>query len=79
MAAELRAARCPVALIRAEQGFFPGTAGLITPAALASMREDLDVRSDLLLEGATHDTMMYEPFAAAAAGNIDAFLAALSS
>jgi pimeloyl-ACP methyl ester carboxylesterase len=58
---EMRAVRCPVALVRAAEGFFPGSRPLIPDATRDVMAEALDVRSEMALTGANHYTMMWPP------------------
>lgn len=59
---ELGAVRCPVALVRASEGFFPGSEPLIGAEMRDRMAAALDLRSDVLLEGANHYTMLWPPF-----------------
>ena len=61
-AEEMRAVRCPVALVRAAEGFFPGSRPLIPDATRDVMAEALDVRREMVLEGANHYTMMWPPY-----------------
>ena len=56
---ELRRVRCPVALVRASQGFFPGADPLVTEETRDALAWALDLRSDTLVEGATHYTMLW--------------------
>ena len=56
---EMRSIGSPVALVRASEGFFPGSAPLISDETRDAMAEVLDLRSDILLEGATHYTMLW--------------------
>ena len=65
---ELRGVRCPVALVRAGEGFFPGSRPLIPAATRDIMAGALDLRSEMVLEGANHYTMMWEPYASDWAG-----------
>lgn len=60
--AELRNVRCPVALVRAGEGFFPGGRPLIPDATRDVMVESLDLRSETVLPGATHYTMLWPPY-----------------
>ena len=62
-AEELRGVRCPVALVRAGEGFFPGSRPLIPDPTRDVMAEALDLRPEVVLPGATHYTMMWEPYA----------------
>ncbi len=59
---EMRAVRCPVALVRAAEGFFPGSRPLIPDATRDVMAEALDVRSEMVLPGANHYTMLWPPY-----------------
>jgi lipase len=58
-AEEMRGVECPVALVRASEGFFPGSDPVISGETRDAMAEVLDVRSDTLLEGANHYTMLW--------------------
>lgn len=60
-AEEMRGVGCPVALVRASEGFFPGSDPLISAEARDAMADALDLRSDTLLEGANHYTMLWPP------------------
>jgi pimeloyl-ACP methyl ester carboxylesterase len=73
-AGELRGVRSPVALVRPTAGFFPDAPPLISEEARATMGEVLDLRSDTVLDGATHYTMMFDPHAATVAHAIRDFL-----
>ena len=59
---EMRNVRCPVALVRASAGFFPGSAPIISDETRDAMAGVLDLRSDTLLEGATHYTMLWPEY-----------------
>ena len=59
---EMRAVRCPVALVRASEGFFPGSRPLIPDATRDVMAEALDLRSEAVLPGANHYTMLWPPY-----------------
>jgi lipase len=61
-AEEMRNIKCPVALVRASEGFFPGSDPVISDETRDAMAEVLDLRSETLLEGATHYTMLWSPF-----------------
>jgi lipase len=61
-AEEMRGVGCPVALVRAEEGFFPGSDPLISEEARDVMVEVLDVREEVLLEGANHYTMLWPKY-----------------
>ena len=56
---EMRGVACPVALVRASEGFFPGSAPLIPDATRDAMAGVLDLRSETLVEGANHYTMLW--------------------
>jgi lipase len=56
---ELGGVRCPVALVRASQGFFPGSDPLISDDTRDAMAGALDLRSDTRVEGVTHYTMLW--------------------
>jgi lipase len=62
-AAEMRDIQCPVALVRAAEGFFPNSKPLISDETRDVMAEALDLRSETLLPGANHYSMLFEPFA----------------
>ena len=62
-AEEMRGVACPVALVRAAEGFFPGSDPLIPDGTRDAMAAVLDLRSESVIEGATHYTMMWEPHA----------------
>jgi lipase len=61
-AEEMRGVTCPVALVRASQGFFPGTDPLISDEARDVMAEVLDIREEVVLEGANHYTMLWPEY-----------------
>jgi lipase len=61
-AEEMRGVGCPVALVRAGQGFFPGSDPLISDEARDVMTRVLDVREEVLLEDANHYTMMWPEY-----------------
>ncbi len=56
---EMRDVACPVALVRASEGFFPGSAPLIPDGTRDAMAGILDLRSEVLVEGANHYTMLW--------------------
>ena len=58
---ELRDVRCPVALVRAAGGFFPGSSPLIPDKTRDVMAGALDLRSEMVLPGANHYTMLWPP------------------
>ena len=59
----LRGVACPVVLARAAEAFFPGSDPLIPDGTRDTMAAVLDLRSESVIEGATHYTMMWEPHA----------------
>jgi lipase len=61
-AEEMRRVGCPVALVRASEGFFPGSDPIISDETRDAMAEVLDLRSDTLLEGANHYTMLWPAY-----------------
>jgi pimeloyl-ACP methyl ester carboxylesterase len=61
-AEELHDVDCPIALVRASQGFFPGSAPLISDEASDVMAGPLDIRTEVLLEGANHYTMLWPEY-----------------
>ena len=74
-AEEMRGIGCPVALVRAAEGFFPDTDPLVSDEARDVMAEVLDLRSERLLAGANHYTMLLsEEYARQIADVLDDFL-----
>jgi lipase len=64
--------RCPAALVRAAQGFAPGTPATFSEPMRARLAGRLDLRADLLVEGATHYSLLADPaHAATVAAAID--------
>jgi lipase len=61
-AEEMRGVDCPVALVRASQGFFPGSDPLISDEMRDVMAAALDIRTEILLEGANHYTMLWPEY-----------------
>jgi lipase len=61
-AEEMRGVTCPVALVRASQGFFPDSDPLISDETRDVMAELLDLRTEVLLEGANHYTMLWPEY-----------------
>jgi lipase len=61
-AEEMRNVGCPVALVRASEGFFPGSDPLISGETRDAMDGVLDLRSDTLVEGANHYTMLWPEY-----------------
>jgi lipase len=62
-AQEMGGVGCPVALVRASQGFFPGSAPLISDEARDVMAGSLDIREEVLVQGANHYTMLWPDYA----------------
>jgi lipase len=60
-AAEMSGVACPVALVRAAEGFFPGSDPLISDETRDTMAASLDLRAETALEGANHYTMLWPP------------------
>jgi len=61
-AEEMRGVGCPVALVRASQGFFPGSEPLISDEVSEVMAGPLDIRTEVLLEGANHYSMLWPEY-----------------
>jgi len=61
-AEEMRGVTCPVALVRASQGFFPGSDPLISDQTRDMMAGPLDIREEIVLEGANHYTMLWPEY-----------------
>jgi lipase len=61
-AQEMSGVGCPVALVRASQGFFPGTDPLISDEARDVMAGSLDIREEVVVEGANHYTMLWPDY-----------------
>jgi lipase len=59
---EMRAVGCPVALVRVSEGFFPGSRPLIPDATRDVMAEALGLRSEMVLPGANHYTMLWPEY-----------------
>jgi pimeloyl-ACP methyl ester carboxylesterase len=62
-AVEMQSVGRPVALVRASEGFFPGSDPLITEETRDMMAGPLGIRTEILLKGANHYTMLWEPHA----------------
>jgi pimeloyl-ACP methyl ester carboxylesterase len=73
-AAVLKGIECPIALVRAAEGFFPGSKPLIPDETRNTMAKALDLRLERLLSGANHYTMLFQGFGKEIAGIIDDFL-----
>ncbi|QYJ16743.1 2-succinyl-6-hydroxy-2, 4-cyclohexadiene-1-carboxylate synthase [Rubrobacter xylanophilus DSM 9941] len=58
---ELEEVRRPVALVRAAEGFFPGSEPLIPDEVRDAMAGALDVRHEILAEDANHYTLLLDP------------------
>ena len=61
-AEEMRGVDCPVALVRASQGFFPGSDPLISDETRDMMAGPLDIRMEIVLAGANHYTMLWPEY-----------------
>jgi pimeloyl-ACP methyl ester carboxylesterase len=61
-AEELSGIACPVALVRASQGFFSGSDPLISDEVSDVMVQVLDVRTEILVEGANHYSMLWPEY-----------------
>jgi lipase len=61
-AEEMRNVECPSALVRASEGFFPGSDPVISDETRDAMAEVLDLRSETILEGANHYTMLWPEY-----------------
>jgi lipase len=59
---EMHSLRCPVILVRASEGFFPGGTPVISDETRDAMARVLDIRSEILLEGANHYTMLWQEY-----------------
>jgi len=73
-AAVLKGVGCPAALVRAAEGFFPGSKPLIPDTTRNAIAEALDLRLERLLPGANHYTMLFYEFGPQVADTIDDFL-----
>jgi pimeloyl-ACP methyl ester carboxylesterase len=73
-AAVLGGIGCPVALVRAAEGFFPGSEPLISDEARDAMAGALDLRLERRLTGANHYTMLFFESARQIASTIDDLL-----
>jgi pimeloyl-ACP methyl ester carboxylesterase len=73
-AAALEDVGCPIALVRAAEGFFPGSEPLVSDEARNVMAKALDLRSEVFLSGANHYTMLFENYGQQVANIIDDFL-----
>src|SRR5215210_1000743 len=61
-AEEMRRVGCPAVLVRASQGFFPGSDPLISDETSDVMAGALDIREEIVLEGANHYTMLWPEY-----------------
>ena len=59
---EMRGVACPVALVRASEGFFPGSSPLVSDGTRDVMAKALDLRREILVEGANHYTMLWPEY-----------------
>jgi lipase len=70
-AVELESVGCPVALVRAEAGFFPESEPVISDETRDVMAKALDLRSERRFAGANHYTMLFDDYARQIAATID--------
>ncbi|MGH3087830.1 MAG: alpha/beta fold hydrolase [Rubrobacteraceae bacterium] len=75
-AQEMRNVSCPVMLVRAKEGFFPGSDPLVPDEVRDDMTKALDIRLETALE-ASHYSMMFDPAAKRAASEVEEFLRSL--
>lgn len=68
---EMKGVSCPVALVRAAEGFFPGTPPLVSDETRDAMAGVLDLRSEIHVPGSTHYTICFQPYASRWAGLLD--------
>lgn len=61
-AQEMTGVGCPVALVRAAEGFFPGSEPLISNDTRDTMAASLDLRHEIVLGGANHYTMLWPEY-----------------
>ena len=73
-AAALADIGCPVALVRAEEGFFPGSRPLISDETRNAMAESLDLRIEHLIQGTNHYTLLFFESARQVAATVDDLL-----
>lgn len=73
-AAALADIECPVALVRAEEGFFPGSRPLISDEARNAIAESLDLRIERLIQGTNHYTLLFFESARQVAAAVDDLL-----
>lgn len=71
---ELGRIACPVSLVRAAEGFATGTPPLLPDPVRDTMVRALDVREDVLVDGATHYTVMFADYARSVARVIDGLI-----
>ncbi len=62
---EMRDIQCPVALVRASEGCFPGSRPLIPDTTLEAMSEALGIQQEILVKGANHYTLLLPEFTSA--------------
>ncbi len=70
----LKGLGCPVVLIRAAEGFFPGSDPLISDETRDVLAEALTLHSERRLTGANHYSMLFYESARQVANTIDGFL-----
>ncbi len=73
-AVELEGVGCPIALVRAAEGFFPGSEPLISDETREVLAKALNLRSEQRLNGANHYTMLFGESARKIAATIDVLI-----
>ena len=73
-AVELEGVGCPIALVRAAEGFFPGSEPLIPDETREVLAKALNLRSEQRLNGANHYTMLFGESARDIAATIDVLI-----
>ncbi len=73
-AVELEGVGCPIALVRAAEGFFPGSEPLISDETREVLAKALNLRSEQRLNGANHYTMLFGESAREIAATIDVLI-----
>jgi lipase len=73
-AVDLEGVGCPIALVRAAEGFFPGSEPLISDETREVLAKALNLRSEQRLNGANHYTMLFGESAREIAATIDVLI-----
>jgi lipase len=73
-AVQLEGIGCPIALVRAAEGFFPGSEPLISDETREVLAKALNLRSEQRLNGANHYTMLFGESAREIAATIDVLI-----